>query len=132
MEFKKNQSIYLQIADHICENIMTKLWPEEEKVTSVRELASTIEVNPNTVMRTYTHLQEAGIIHNKRGIGYFVSPGASEKIRNMRKQEFLETEIPALIKKMQLLGITPEELKELISNHNSKETQTTQQNENVQ
>jgi len=114
MEFKKKQGIYLQIADHICENIMTLRWPEGEKITSVRELAATIEVNPNTVMRTYKHLQESGIIQNKRGIGYFVSAGASQKIRAMQKQEFIENELPAFVRKMQLLGIPKEELMELI------------------
>lgn len=114
MEFKKNQSIYLQIAEHICENIMTLQWPEGEKITSVRELAATIEVNPNTVARTYTHLQDSGIIQNKRGIGYFVSAGASKKIKDMQRQEFIEKDIPAFVRKMQLLGIPTKELMELI------------------
>lgn len=114
MEFKKNQSIYLQIAEHICENIMMLRWPEGEKITSVRELAATIEVNPNTVARSYIHLQESGIIQNKRGIGYFVSAGASQKIKDMQRKEFIEQELPAFIRKMELLGIAKEELMELI------------------
>jgi DNA-binding transcriptional regulator YhcF (GntR family) len=117
MEFKKNQSIYLQIADHICENIMTLAWPEGEKITSVRELAATIEVNPNTVMRAYAYLQEAGVIQNKRGIGYFVSPGASQNIKTMQRQKFIETELPVFLHKMQLLGIDMQELQGLIDKH---------------
>ena len=114
MEFKKNQSIYLQIADFICEKIMTFQWPEGQKITSVRELAATIEVNPNTVMRTYSYLQEAGVIQNKRGVGYFVSPGASQKINNMQRKEFVEKELPEFIRKMELLKIDMTELKQLI------------------
>ena len=120
MEFKKNQTIYLQIADFICENILTHKWPQEEKISSVRELAAKIEVNPNTVMRTFSHLQEMGIIFNKRGIGYFVAKGAPQKIMNMQKQEFIKQELPEVFKKMQLLEIDFEELekiyKSIISN----------------
>ena len=114
MNFKKNQSIYMQIAAYICENIMTLQWPEGQKITSVRELAATIEVNPNTVMRTYSHLQEEGVIQNKRGIGYFVSPGASQKIKEMQRKEFIEKELPEFMRKMELLGVDLEELKQLM------------------
>ena len=53
MEFGKDQAIYLQIADLICENILSGEWAAETKIPSVRELAINLEVNPNTVMRTY-------------------------------------------------------------------------------
>jgi len=113
MEFKKNQTIYMQIADFICEKIMVNKWPAGEKIASVREFASKIEVNPNTVMRTYSHLQDEGIIFNKRGIGFFVNEGASEKIKAMQKQDFIETILPELFKKMELLNIDFDELKNL-------------------
>lgn len=113
MKFKKNQTIYLQIADFICENILTHKWAEEEKISSVRELAAKIEVNPNTVMRTYSHLQDMGIIFNKRGIGYFVASGAPNKIKDMQKQEFIKQELPEVFKKMQLLQIDFEELEKI-------------------
>ncbi len=119
MEFKKNQTIYLQIADFICENIITHKWPQEEKISSVRELAASIEVNPNTVMRTYSHLQEMGIIYNKRGIGYFVSPGAPESIKKMQKQEFIKNELPEVFKKMDLLQIEFDELEGIYKSLNS-------------
>ena len=48
---------------------------EEERILSVREYAATVEVNANTVVRTYDYLQGQEIIYNKRGIGYFVSAG---------------------------------------------------------
>ena len=72
MEFKEKKSIYVQIADHICENIVKGIWKEGDRIASVREFAVDIEVNPNTVMRAYSYLQDEGIIYNKRGIGYFV------------------------------------------------------------
>ncbi len=113
MEFKKNQAIYLQIADLICEHILTRKWPVGEKIQSVREMAANMEVNPNTIMRSYTHLQTAGIIQNKRGIGYFVSEGAPEEILGLQKSAFLNEELPATFKKMKLLKVEFSELEKL-------------------
>jgi GntR family transcriptional regulator len=73
MEFGDNNAIYLQIADHFCENILLQKWNPGDRIPSVREMAVSIEVNPNTVMRTFNYLQDKGIIFNKRGIGYFVT-----------------------------------------------------------
>ena len=73
MEFGDSNAIYLQIADQLSENILLRKWSPGDRIPSVRELAVSVEVNPNTVMRTFNYLQEKGIIYNKRGIGYFVS-----------------------------------------------------------
>jgi len=123
MEFKKHKTIYLQIADLICENIVTEKWPVGEKIQSVREMAASMEVNPNTVMRSYTYLQEANIIQNKRGIGFFVTEGAAQKIIDLHKQEFVQEELPAFVKKMQLLKVSLEDFSELynsLSTHSQK------------
>lgn len=114
MEFKKNRAIFMQIADRISEQILNKHWVEGEKIYSVREYAAQIEVNPNTVMRTYTHLADTGIIFNKRGIGFFVESGANEKILKLKKKEFIKIELPELVKKMKLLGISRKALQELL------------------
>lgn len=119
MEFKKNQTIYLQIADLICENILTEKWQVEEKIASVRELAAMIEVNPNTVMRTYTYLQDKGIIYNKRGIGFFVAKEAPRSISKIEREAFLQTELPDLFKKMDLLKIDIDELKDFYKKYSS-------------
>jgi DNA-binding transcriptional regulator YhcF (GntR family) len=70
-----------------------------------------MEVNPNTVMRTYTYLQEMGIIYNKRGIGYFVSDNALENVLNMKKTGFIQKDLPSLFKAMDLLEIDFDDLK---------------------
>lgn len=113
MEFKKNQTIYMQIADFICERIILLEWKEADKIASVREFASQIEVNPNTVMRTYSYLQDEGIIYNKRGIGFFVQEGASAKIKAMKKQTFINEILPEIFRKMKMLDIDFKELENL-------------------
>jgi len=105
MEFKDKQAIYLQIADYVCDQIVTEKWRAGEKIISIRELAVSIAVNPNTVLRTYEHLQQQGVIFNKRGIGYFVDETAPEKIREMRRQRFFAQDLPEFLKKMKQLGL---------------------------
>ncbi|WAC12361.1 GntR family transcriptional regulator [Dyadobacter pollutisoli] len=110
MEFKDKQSIYLQIADYLCEQILLGKWPPGERIPSVRDLASALEVNPNTVMRTYDFLQTREIIFNKRGIGYSAEDNANEKILNYRKERFLESELPEFFKTLYLLNVSIEEI----------------------
>ncbi|HVG15326.1 MAG TPA: GntR family transcriptional regulator [Chitinophagaceae bacterium] len=111
MQFRETVSIYLQIAEFICEKILLKSWAVDERIPSVRELAMQLEVNPNTVMRTYEFLQQQNIIYNQRGIGYFVGPDAIKNATQYRKTEFMDTELPALFRNMYLLGMDVEELK---------------------
>ncbi len=112
MEFNNQLSIYLQIADHVCDRIQLREWAPEEKIPSVRELAVTLEVNPNTVMRSYEHLQQLGVIYTRRGLGYFVAPDAVAKITALRKELFLQEELPQFFRKIYLLGIGLDELKD--------------------
>ncbi|WP_109694567.1 GntR family transcriptional regulator [Chitinophaga deserti] len=111
MEFNNQLSIYLQIAEHVCDRIQLREWAPEEKIPSVRDLAVSLEVNPNTVMRSYEHLQQQGIIQTRRGLGYFVSEDAVVKITALRKEQFLQEELPQFFRKIYLLGIELDELK---------------------
>ncbi|HVI48047.1 MAG TPA: GntR family transcriptional regulator [Chitinophaga sp.] len=111
MEFKESQAIYLQIADYICDQVLLHNWKAEERIPSVRELAVQLEVNPNTVMRTCELLQQQEIIYNKRGIGYFISPDATKKIKLFRKDAFISNELPRFFRNIYLLDIELDELK---------------------
>jgi len=110
MEFKENKAIYLQIAEHMMDEILQGLYPETDRIPSVREYAANVEVNVNTCMRAYDWLCSQEIIFTKRGLGYFVCEGAGKMIKSIRRQEFFEEFIPELTKKMQTLGITTDEL----------------------
>src|SRR5690606_37357707 len=111
MEFRNDQAIYLQIADHLCDNILMEKWNAGDRIPSVREVAVQIEVNPNTVMRTFTYLQEKGIIYNKRGIGYFVSDDGHERVKALRKENFVGQELPRVFREMNLLNISIQDVK---------------------
>lgn len=110
MEFRDNKAIYLQIADYVCEHILLEKWKKEDKVPSVRELAVELEVNPNTVMRTYDMLQNLNIISNKRGVGFFVAEDAVASVKTYRKAQFMEDDLPDLFRNLYLLNIGFDEL----------------------
>jgi GntR family transcriptional regulator len=117
MDFNNEQAIYLQIGDMIFEKILNQDWVAEERIPSVRELASSFEVNPNTIMRTYSYLQQEEIIYNQRGIGYFLGADALIKTRAIKRQQFLTKELPNFMKMSTLLDYTIEELTTLITNY---------------
>ena len=110
MQFNTHLPIYIQIADHIRDLILGGTWPDGERIPSVRDLAVELEVNPNTVIRTYSLLQEEGTLDNKRGIGYFTSPDARDLVLRQKRNRFIETELPQLFASMEKLGITFAEL----------------------
>jgi len=110
MEFTANEAIYLQIAGYVGENILRQQWPPDGKIPSVRDLAAELQVNPNTVMRTYDLLQSQAVIYNKRGLGFFVAPDAEQRVLAYRRERFLQQELPTFFNTISLLGIGFEEL----------------------
>jgi DNA-binding transcriptional regulator YhcF (GntR family) len=108
--FNLDKPIYRQIVDLMGENILRGEWPEQERIPAVREFAMQLQVNPNTVMRAYEHLQSREIVESRRGIGYFVAAGAAERIRRDEREAFMTVLAPQIKGRMEMLGITPEEL----------------------
>ena len=113
MEFRQDQAIYLQIADHISDRILSGAWNPEERIPSIRELAEAIEVNPNTVMRSFNYLQDLGIIYNQRGIGYFVAQDARDRTLELKRRNFVRRELPRLFRTMDLLNLSCRDLEAL-------------------
>jgi len=112
MQFNNyGQAIYLQIGDYVCEKVLLHEWKPDDRIPSVRELAVELEVNPNTVARTYEFMKQQDIIYDKRGIGYFISPNGLKNARAYRKQEFTEKEMPAVFRIMYILGLEIDDLK---------------------
>lgn len=112
MDFNNTRAIYLQISDWLCAQILSGKWTEGERIPSVRELAVQLEVNPNTVMRSYDMLQNQQIIVNKRGVGFFVVEAALNKIKELKKSQFVNEALPELFQNMSVLGISLADLTE--------------------
>ena len=111
MIFTNDKAIYIQMADRLCDEILAGKYNDDDRIPSVREYAVMLEVNANTVVKAYDELSRANIVYNKRGLGYFVTPGAKKQIMKERKQEFMKERLPELFRQMQLLGITLEDVK---------------------
>ena len=110
MTFSNDKPIYIQMVDRLCDEILAGTYKDDDRIPSVREYAVLLEVNTNTAVKAYDELARANVIYNKRGLGYFVTPGAKKQILKARKQEFMKERLPELLRQMKLLGIKKEEL----------------------
>ncbi|WP_300727878.1 GntR family transcriptional regulator [uncultured Bacteroides sp.] len=122
MNFKESKPIYLQIADRIMDEILCQTYREEERIPSVREYAALVEVNANTVVRSYDYLQNQDIIFNKRGIGYFVQASACDKILELKRNTFLKEDLPEMFRQLQLLDIPIEEIQQMYQDYIRKKS----------
>ncbi len=105
MLFKEQNPIYMQIAERICDEILHGTYPEGERLPSVREYATMVEVNVNTLVRSYDWLGQNDIIFNRRGLGYFVASGAVERIADVRRNRFFHEQLPEMVHTMHSLAI---------------------------
>ena len=98
MEFDANKPIYMQICDSVCDRILSGELEPGGRIPSVRDFGAEIGVNPNTVMRSYEKLTDAGIIFNRRGIGYFIADNARELVLEQQRSAFIQDEVPQILK----------------------------------
>lgn len=114
MEFKNSKPIFLQIAELIGDEILRGKYPEGGRLPSVREYAAEVEVNANTVVRSFDWLGQQDIIFNRRGMGYYVSEGATERIRQSLREAFFHETLPEVSEQMLKLDISVEEVKKVL------------------
>lgn len=105
MNFKTDTPIYKQIIDYAFGRIMSGAWAPGEKVPSVRELAVQLAVNTHTVLKAFDYLQQNLLIESRRGMGFFLTPGARERVDELRREEFFDTRLKELFAEMDMLGI---------------------------
>ena len=102
--------IYLQLAENLCDDIVSGRYHDYGRIPSVRDLAITYEVNNITALHTFEHLAERGIIFKRRGEGYFVKEGAAKLIADSRRRNFYENILPQLFVEMKKNGISIDEV----------------------
>ncbi|MBR3011078.1 MAG: GntR family transcriptional regulator [Bacteroidales bacterium] len=105
MTFTNDKAIFLQMADRLCDEILAGTYKADDRIPSVREYAVMLGVNTNTAVKTYELLAREGVIYNRRGMGYYVSPDARQQILERRRAEFREQTLPELFRQMRLLDI---------------------------
>lgn len=115
VDFKSTKGIFQQIADTLSHRILEGQLLAGDRVPSVRDLAEEFEVNRNTLLRTYALLSDAGIIENRRGVGFFVAVDAADRIRSNEKKAFFDNELPDFLNKVRMLKLTNDDLSELLT-----------------
>ena len=113
----QNKSIYLQVSEMIETDILRGILLEEERVPSPNELAKIYTINPATAAKGINLLVDEGILYKKRGIGMFVAEGAKEHIIEKRRDAFYENYVKGLLEEAKSLGISSEQLVEMIRTH---------------
>lgn len=112
--FDGDKPIYLQIAEQLEDAVFTGVYPEETQVPSTTEISAAEKINPATVLKGVNILVEHNILYKQRGIGMFVCHGARERIRQKRQAEFVHQFIRPLISEGEKLGLSAEEICNLI------------------
>lgn len=121
-EFNDKTPIYIQIMDIIKMNIVTGKLKSKDKLPSVREMATNLKVNPNTLQRSYQELERLGIVFTQRGTGTFV--GEEKDMVDDLKREMAKEVIDSFILRMKSLGFTTNEIIKSVS----EETMEVKQN----
>ena len=115
LELNDHEPIFIQISKAIEDEILCDSIKEGMQVPSTTELSKFYKINQATVLKGVNILVDKEILFKKRGIGMFVSKGAKEIIKNGRKENFKEVYLKDLIGEAKKIGITKEELLDMIS-----------------
>jgi GntR family transcriptional regulator len=102
--------VYVRLRETIANAILSGQYRDGDPLPSVRALASEEQANPLTVAKAYQGFQDDGLIIVKRGVGLFVAPGARARLTESERSRFLDEEWPEIRKRMDRLGIEPEQL----------------------
>ena len=112
-QFDDKLPIYLQIIHILKQDLACGKYPPGQKLPAVRELALEAGVNPNTMQKALSELERSGLIYSQRTSGRFITED-KELIHQMQK-ELAAAEVSAFVAHMKQLGITPEEIRQLLA-----------------
>ena len=105
-----SQPIYWQLKDRTIAMILDGTLAEGEALPSVRTVASEFQLNPITVSKSYQALVDDGLVEKRRGLGMFVCEGARHKLIASERAKFLNQEWPAMLSRIEQLGLSVEDL----------------------
>ena len=114
LDTRSRKPIYEQLVDKLKELIINEVLKPDEQLPSVRTLAGQLTINPNTIQKAYRELENQGFIYSQKGKGSFVNP--SNQSTDTAKVKSVKAEIERLVLEALYLGVTVEELMQLINN----------------
>ena len=113
--------IYQQIAQMLEDGILRGEYPEESQVPSTNELARAFNINPATAAKGINRLVDEGLLYKRRGIGMFVAEGALKTLQARRRKAFAGEQVRALVREAMRLGLSQEELLQLVGDVSQEE-----------
>lgn len=121
IDWDDSQPIYRQLRERIVSLIIDGVLKEGEAIPSVRQVAAEYRINHLTVSKAYQELVDEELLQKRRGLGMFVAEGAQRRLLERERKQFMETEVPALLERMKRLGVSADELIELLNDEKSKQ-----------
>lgn len=109
-----DQPIYKQLRERVAGLIMDGTFEEGQAVPSVRSVAAESKINHLTVGKAYQELVDEGVLEMRRGLGMFVLQGARNQLAALELEKFKRTELPALLSRIQQLGMSVDDLYTLL------------------
>jgi GntR family transcriptional regulator len=105
-----NSPIYRQLKDRVIGMMLDGALKAGDPLPSVRQIAAEYQLNPITVSKAYQELVDDNLVEKRRGIGMYVTEGASEKLLASERERFLREEWPAMLERIRRLGLNIEHL----------------------
>jgi len=102
--------IYLQLKERVVAMMLDGVLKPGDALPSVRQVAADFQLNPITVSRAYQELVDETLVEKRRGLGMYVTEGAPEKLLASERERFLREEWPAVVERIQRLGLRMDEL----------------------
>lgn len=104
LDYGDHRPLYEQIKEKIKELIISGVLSANDKIPSVRELAATLAINPNTIQKAYKDLENDGYIYSQKSKGSFVAP--HENTAEPSKIFELKKNLTSTVKELKFLGVT--------------------------
>ncbi|MBQ1536913.1 MAG: GntR family transcriptional regulator [Ruminococcus sp.] len=118
--FNDTEPLYIQIAQWLEDKIVTGQLGTDEQIPSTTELSQRLRINPATVRKGVNILVDKGLVYKKRGMGMYVAENANKNVRDDRRVKFYDDYIKPLIAEAERLGISPEDIIEMLKGGDGK------------
>ena len=119
LDYRDSRPVYEQIKEEMKKLIIKGAIKADEKIPSVRILASTLSINPNTIQHAYRELEAEGYIYSRKATGYFVAPITDDVTKE--KKDKLTAEMKGILKELKYLNMDKEEIVSLVDKIFGKE-----------
>lgn len=110
IQWSDDAPIYRQLKERVITNMLDGLIKPGEALPSVRQVAADYQLNPITVSRAYQELVDENLVEKRRGVGMYMTAEAGLMLLARERERFLTEQWPAVLERIQRLGLSLEEL----------------------